>query len=367
MKENEETIMIIEDEKSNVDILLETFKDDYQVMVALDGETALKAIESNQPDLILLDIMLPQMNGYQVCKELKNNPNTADIPIIFATAMSENNNEQKGLELGAIDYITKPFNIPIVKARVENHLELKQAKERLKNQNHILEQKVQARTEKLSQTQEVAIQSLAALAETRDDETGQHIMRTKQYVKLLAEYLQDNPRFSDYLTDKNIEWVYKTAPLHDIGKVGVPDKILYKEGKLTAEEFEIIKKHPTYGKNAIEEAEENLGSNSFLKFAREIVATHHEKWDGSGYPQGLKGEEIPIGGRLMAIADVYDALVNRRVYKPAYSHKRAVQIITEGDGRTIPEHFDPDVLDAFINLKDKFKKIATSFSKPEHN
>mgnify|MGYP006280819943 CR=1 FL=1 len=363
MEEAEETIMIIEDEKTNVDILLEAFKDDYQVMVALDGETALEAIKSNHPDLILLDIMLPKINGYQVCRRLKNDSRTAEIPVIFATAMSENTNERKGLELGAIDYITKPFNIPIVKARVENHLELKKAKEQLQNQNHILEEKVQQRTEKLTQAQEVTIQSLAALAETRDDETGQHIIRTKKYVKLLAEYLQDNPRFSNYLTNENIDWVYKTAPLHDIGKVGIPDKILYKKGKLTKKEFEIIKQHPTYGRKAIEKAEKNLGSNTFLKFAREIVATHHEKWDGSGYPDGLEGEEIPIPGRLMALADVYDALVNRRVYKPAFSHPKAVKIITEGDGRTMPDHFDPDVLDAFVNLKDQFKRIATTFSK----
>ena len=359
--ENEKTIMIVEDEKANIDILLEAFKDQYQVMVALNGKTALKAIKSNQPDLILLDIMLPKLNGYQVCKRLKNNPKTAAIPIIFVTSMTEDTDERKGLELGAIDYITKPFNIPIVKARVENHLELKKAKEKLKDQNYILEQKVQERTKKLEQTQEVTIQSLAALAETRDDETGEHIIRTKRYVKLLANFLKDHPRFSNYLTAESIEWVYKTAPLHDIGKVGIPDRILYKEGKLNKKEFEIIKKHPAYGENAIKNAQENLGSNSFLKFAKEIVATHHEKWDGSGYPRGLKEEEIPIAGRLMAIADVYDALVNRRVYKPAFSHQQAFEIITEGDGRTDPEHFDPDVLDAFIQLEGQFAKIARTF------
>ncbi|MGM0501954.1 MAG: HD domain-containing phosphohydrolase [Bacillota bacterium] len=361
MAQAEGTIMIVEDEKANVDILLEAFKDEYQVMVALDGETALKAVTSNPPDLILLDIMLPGMNGYQVCKKIKSNSKTSAIPIIFATTMNQNTDERKGLELGAIDYITKPFNIPIVKARVENHLELKKAKEKLKNKNYNLEQKIKERTKKLEETQEVAIESLAALAETRDNETGQHIMRTKKYVKLLAEFLQDHPRFRDYLTTERIEWVYKTAPLHDIGKVGVPDKILYKEGKLTAEEFEVIKKHPTYGEEAIENAENNLGNNSFLTVAQEIVATHHEKWDGSGYPKGLQGEEIPIGGRLMAIADVYDALVNKRVYKPAFSHQRAVEIITEGDGRTSPQHFDPAVLNAFISLQDKFEKIAQTF------
>ena len=358
MNESEDTIMIVEDEKANIDILLEAFRDEYEVMVAVDGEKALKAIKSNLPDLILLDIMLPKMNGYEVCKKIKNNPRTASIPIIFVTSMDQKTNERKGLELGAIDYITKPFSIPIVKTRVKNHLELKNAKEKLSNQNEILEKKVEERTKKIERTQDVTIESLAALAETRDKETGRHINRTKRYVKLLAEYLKNNPRFSDYLTEENINWVYKTAPLHDIGKVGIPDDILYKEGQLTDEEFEIIKKHPTYGKKAIKNAEEDLGQNSFLKFAREIVGTHHEKWDGSGYPDGLEGEEIPIAGRLMALADVYDALVNKRVYKPAFSHSRAFKIITEGDGRTMPEHFDPDVLDAFIALENEFAKIA---------
>ncbi|MFO7818992.1 MAG: response regulator [Halanaerobacter sp.] len=361
MTETKRTIMVVEDEKANIDILLEAFKDDYQVMVALNGEEALKAVASNRPDLILLDIMLPKMNGYEVCKKLKNDPKTAEIPIIFATTMDQDTNERKGLELGAIDYITKPFNIPVVKARVKNHLELKKAKEALNHQNEILEKKVKERTKKIEETQEVTIQSLASLAEMRDDETGKHIIRTKKYVKLLAEYLQDNPRFSDYLTDKRIDWVYKVAPLHDIGKVGIPDDILYKAGQLDEEEFDIIKRHPTYGKEAIKTAEKSLGNNSFLKIAQEIVATHHEKWDGSGYPEGLKGEEIPIPGRLMALADVYDALVNKRVYKPAFSHRRAFKIITEGDGRTMPEHFDPDVLAAFIALEDEFAKIAQTF------
>jgi len=362
MIENKDTILIVEDEKANIDILLEAFADDYEIMVALDGKQALEAVQSKLPDLILLDIMMKELTGYQVCKKLKADPRTVDIPVIFVTSMDQDADEKKGLEVGAIDYITKPFNLPIVKTRVKNHLELKNAKEKLKNQNYNLEQQVRERTKKLELTQDVAIQSLAYLAETRDDETGEHIMRTKKYVKVLAEFLKDEPRFADYLTEKNIEWIYKTAPLHDIGKVGIPDRILYKEGKLNPKEFAIIKKHPVYGREAIEKAEQNLGSNSFLKFARQIVGTHHEKWDGSGYPQGLEKEEIPIPGRLMAIADVYDALVNKRVYKPAYNHQRAVEIITRGDGRTLPEHFDPAVLDAFINLEDKFKRIAVTFA-----
>lgn len=362
---NKDTILIVEDEKINIDILLEAFNGDYEIMVALNGKQALKAIESKLPDLILLDIVMKELTGYQVCQKLKENPKTAEIPVIFVTSMDQDSDEQKGLAIGAIDYITKPFNLPIVKTRVKNHLELKKAKEKLKDKNYNLEQKVKERTEQLELIQDVAIQSLADLAETRDDETGAHIMRTKKYVKALAEFLQNHPRFSHCLTDKNIEWIYKTAPLHDIGKVGIPDKILYKKGPLTDTEFAIIKKHPAYGKIAIERAEKNLGTNSFLRFARQIIGTHHEKWDGSGYPKGLKKEEIPIAGRLMAIADVYDALANKRVYKEAYSHQRAIEIITKGDGRTKPEHFDPAVLDAFINLEAKFKEIASTFKEKE--
>ncbi len=359
---NKDTILIVEDKKTNVDILVEAFADEYEITVALDGEKALKAVQTKLPDLILLDIIMKELNGYQVCQKLKSDPKTSDIPVIFVTAMDQEANEKKGLDVGGIDYITKPFNIPIVKARVKNHLELKNIKEKLKNKNHNLEQEVKERTRMLESTQDVTIQSLAYLAETRDNETGEHIIRTKKYVKLLAEFLKDHQRFSDYLTEENIEWIYKTAPLHDIGKVGIPDRILYKEGKLNKEEFAIIKKHTCYGREAIEKAEQNLGSNSFLKFARQIVGSHHEKWDGSGYPEGLKKEEIPIAARLMAVADVYDALVNKRVYKPAFKHQKAVKIITQGDGRTLPEHFDPAVLDAFVHLQDKFKKIAVASS-----
>lgn len=356
------TILVVDDTASNIDILLETLGNEYDIMVALDGETALSQAKENQPDVILLDIMMPEMDGYEVCRRLKANKRTTEIPVIFVTAMNELVDEEKGLELGAIDYITKPFSPPIVKARVKNHLLLQLAKEALERQNDILEEKVIERTRELMVTQDVTIQCMASLAETRDMDTGDHIRRTQFYVKSLAEALKNNNGFSKLLTKSNIELMYKSAPLHDIGKVGVPDHILLKEGPLTKEEFEEMKRHTIYGRDALREAEKMLGTNSFLRFAKEIAYSHHEKWDGTGYPEGLKGNEIPLPGRIMAIADVYDALISARVYKPALPHERALEIITKGDGRVMPEHFDPYVLSAFKTISEDFRQIALKYS-----
>jgi response regulator RpfG family c-di-GMP phosphodiesterase len=213
-------------------------------------------------------------------------------------------------------------------------------------------------TEEIRLTRDVSILTLASLAETRDNETGAHILRTQRYVKALAEHLKTHPRFADALTEENIELLYKSAPLHDIGKVGIPDSILLKPDKLTVEEFEIMKGHAILGADALRIAERELGSNSFLSFAREIARTHHEKWDGRGYPAGLAGDDIPVSGRLMALADVYDALISERVYKAAFSHKKARGIILDGDG----SHFDPDVVQAFLGVEAEFQAIAAEFS-----
>lgn len=214
------------------------------------------------------------------------------------------------------------------------------------------------RTQELQLTQDVTIMSLASLAETRDNETGAHIRRTQRYVKALAQQLREHPHFSANLNDEVIDLLYKSAPLHDIGKVGIPDRILLKEGKLTAEEFTVMKTHAELGGDALKVAEEGLGSTSFLQYAREIACTHHEKWNGKGYPLGLKGDEIPISGRLMAVADVYDALISKRVYKEAFSHQKAMEIIKEGRG----EHFDPDVIDALLQIETQFVEIAAAFA-----
>jgi putative two-component system response regulator len=295
--------------------------------------------------------MMPGMDGYEVCAKLKEDESTRDIPIVFLTAMAEESNEAQGLSLGAVDYITKPFSPDLVKSRVHNHLNLKRHQDNL-------EELVKERTEQLLLTQEVTIESMGTLAEFRDPETGGHIRRTKNYVRALARHLRDHPKFRDFLDLETIESLYKSAPLHDIGKVGVPDHILLKPGKLTYEEFEEMKNHTIYGRDTIKVSEAILGDDSFLKHASEIAYTHQEKWDGTGYPQGLSGEAIPISGRLMAVADVYDALVSKRVYKPPFPHKKAVAIIEEGKG----QHFDPDMVDAFLVLAEEFRRIALEFA-----
>lgn len=354
------TILVVDDTPDNLALISSLLKDHYTIKVANSGEKALKYLEnSNIPDLILLDIMMPGLSGYDVMKKLKTDSLTSDIPVIFLTAMASMEDEKKGLELGAADYITKPISPPILLARVKTQLENKKAADFLKNHNAYLEAEVAKRTEEISAIQNVTILAMASLAETRDSDTGNHIRRTQHYIKLLAQKLKNHPRFSHFLNDAMIETLYKSAPLHDIGKVGIPDKILLKPGKFTPEEFEIMKTHTTLGKNAIESAEKQLGIEvDFLKIAKEIACAHQEKYDGSGYPLGLKGDEIPISARLMAVADVYDALISRRVYKEPMEHERAVNIILEGNGT----HFDPDIVTAFSELIEEFKAIAESFS-----
>lgn len=355
-----DTILVVDDTPDNLTLMAALLKDTYKVKVANNGERGLRiATATPHPDLILLDIMMPDMDGYEVCRQLKANPETADIPIIFLTAKAEMEDEQLGLELGAVDYIIKPISPPIVLARVKTHLTLKASADFLRDQNAFLEREVNRRTEEVHAIQDVTIMALASLAETRDNETGNHIRRTQHYVKALAEYLKGNPRFATELTDKNIDLLFKSAPLHDIGKVGIPDPILLKPGRYEPSEFEIMKAHPEKGRDVIINAEQTLGREvPFLTFAKEIAYSHHEKWDGSGYPQQLKGDDIPVAARLMALADVYDALINKRIYKPAMPHEQARDIIVEGRGK----HFDPDVVDAFLTIQQQFIEISKRFS-----
>ena len=354
------TIMIVDDTPDNIVLMNSLLKDTYRTKVANNGERALKlAAAEPVPDLILLDVMMPGMDGYEVCRRLKADSVTAEIPVIFLTSMNHVEDEQKGFDAGGADYITKPISAPIVEARVRTHLQNKAARDFLRDQNAFLEAEVEKRVRELATIQDVTIMALASLAETRDNETGAHIRRTQHYVRTLASELRTHPRFTSFLSDEVIELLYKSAPLHDLGKVGIPDAILLKPGKLTPEEFEIMKTHTTLGRDAIAFAEKLLDApNSFLRFAREIAYSHQEKWDGSGYPEGLAGDAIPISARLMALADVYDALISKRVYKPAFSHEKAVEIIIEGKGA----HFDPDIAVAFTRIAEQFREIAKKFA-----
>lgn len=353
------TILIVDDMPDNLSLMMELLKNDYVVKLANGGGRALKlASMKPSPDLILLDIMMPEMDGYEVCQRLKEDPETKDIPVVFLTAKSEVDDEKKGLEIGAVDYITKPISPPIVLARVKIHLALKAHADFLRDKSIFLEAEVNRRTKEVMAIQDVTIMAMASLAETRDSDTGNHIRRTQFYVKALAQYLSTLPKFSAQLTDSYIQMLFKSAPLHDIGKVGIPDRILLKPGKLDPQEFEVMKTHTTLGRDAIEHAEKQLGMQvEFLLMAKEIALSHQEKWDGSGYPQGLSGDAIPLSARLMAVADVYDALISRRVYKPSMPHEKAVSIIFEGRG----QHFDPDITDAFMLLQEEFRAIALRF------
>lgn len=357
---NKKIILVIDDTPDNLFLVTNLLKDLYTVKVANSGEKALQFLNETliAPDLILLDIMMPVLNGYDVLKKIKENPKLQNIPVVFLTAKSSVEDEKLGFDLGANDYITKPISPPILLARVKTQLENKAISDFLRDKNEFLEKEIEKRTKDVVAIQNVTIFAMASLAETRDNETGNHIKRTSNYVKMLAKKLQNHPKFKAYLTDEMIDTLYKSAPLHDIGKIGIPDHILLKPGKLTPEEFEIMKTHTTLGKEAIEHAEKELGYEvDFLKTAKEIAYSHQEKYDGSGYPLGLKGDEIPISARLMSIADVYDALRSKRIYKNSLNLEMTLKIMKEGRG----SHFDPDMLDAFLEIYDEFEVVASNF------
>jgi len=358
--EHKKTILVVDDTPENLSLIYELLEPYYKVKVANSGEKALQQLtRAELPDLILLDIMMPGLDGYEVLTEIKKRPDADRLPVIFLTAMSRNEDEERGLRLGAVDYITKPISPPLLLARVKTHLQLKSQSDWLRHQNVFLDNEVKLRTAEVTAIQDVTILAMASLAETRDNETGNHIRRTQHYVKTLAQHLRHHPRFSHYLTDKQIDILFKSAPLHDIGKVGIPDRILLKPGKFEPDEFEIMKTHTQLGYNAIAHAEQQLGTPvEFLSCAKEIALSHQEKWDGSGYPAALAGDNIPISARLMAVADVYDALISRRVYKDGMPHEKAVAIIREGHGK----HFDPDITDAFLAIHEDFHAIAVRFS-----
>lgn len=347
-----EKILIVDDLPDNIMILMNILKDDYTVIAATNGEKALDmARQEPQPDIILLDIIMPEMDGYEVCRRLQRDIQTRDIPIIFITAKTEADDEAKGLMLGAVDYIGKPIVPAIVRARVRNHLELK------RHRNH-LEELVAQRTHQLKKAKESVIEAMGMVAEHRDPETGAHISRTKRYVNLIAWELSKLPKYQKILTPQIIELVTHAAPLHDLGKIAIPDAILLKEGALSPEEWKTMQTHSLIGEETIYLAEHKFNDNDTLFIAKEIAGAHHERWDGRGYPRGLSGEHIPLWGRIMAIADVYDAIISRRVYKEPMSHKEAVAYILKERGG----HFDPEVVDAFIAVSEGFLETALKYA-----
>ncbi|MGM0643216.1 MAG: response regulator [Thermodesulfobacteriota bacterium] len=334
-------------------------QENYKCITASSGDQALEIMENQKISLVISDIMMPGISGIDLLEHISDQyPDTA---VIMLTGVDDRETATKAVELGAYGYLIKPVEKNEILINVAGSLRRRELEIMRTQYEDELEKKVQERTQELQTVQNVTIFGMAVLAEYRDSETGGHIMRTQHYVKAICERLSLYPKFSAELAAETIDLFYKSTPLHDIGKVAVPDAILLKPGKLTKDEFEIMKQHTIYGSDAIKRAEEVLGvdkNTSFLRIARDITATHHEKWDGSGYPAGLKGEEIPLVGRLMAIFDVYDALISKRVYKDPIPHSKAVRIITHGDGRVMPEHFDPDILDVFNEMHQDFREIA---------
>ena len=349
-------ILVVDDSKTDV-LLITSILKEFQTITATDGMQALEIVATSQPiDLILLDLHMPRLDGFGVLAALQERK--CEIPVIILTNLDEINNEIHGLELGAVDYIRKPLNFLSLRKRIEVHLRLRNATWMVKEHNRLLEETVNRRTAEVVRTNEITINALVRLLEVRHIETSNHSRRTKWMMQALCDRLVALHRPGYELTEKVIEDLVNTAPLHDIGKVGVPDSILLKPGRLDPAEFEIMKSHVEHGVEALEYRMESTDAPiSFIEMAKEIIQSHHEWYDGSGYPKGLAGQDIPLPGRLMAIIDVYDALTSRRVYKDAISHQAALEILAnEKDS-----HFDPVVFEAFMQIQDEILEISRRY------
>lgn len=351
-------IMVIDDNVTNLNVARKALEDLYEVLPMISGQKALKIMNKITPDLILLDVEMPEMNGFEVLKNIKSLGNPYDeIPVIFVTGIDDNSSEFEGLNLGAVDYVTKPFSFPLLLKRVELHLKMSQQQQELHDYSTELVSRITEQTSKIQHLQYSIVHVLSDLVERRDGSTGQHLIRTSEYLKVLLSRAKELGVYQDVLVDCDIEVYAQASKLHDLGKVEIPDGILLKDGKLTDYEFEIMKSHTTEGENAIKSALNLVGESPFLYIASNFAGSHHEKWDGRGYPRGLKGEEIPICARLMAIADVYDALISKRSYKPPMTHEIAVQILLDGNGT----HFDPVLMEVFKDVSHQFHIISDKY------
>ncbi|MES2088357.1 MAG: two-component system response regulator [Pseudomonadota bacterium] len=349
------TVLVVDDAPANLNLLASLLNPSYRVKLAPSGAKALEIALRTPPDLILLDVMMPEMDGYEVCRRLKQDERTRYIPVIFLTAMQETEHEALGFEVGAADFIHKPISPAIVRARVKTHLENKAFQDQLRDHNARLSTELDERMVQLDRLRESTLFVMISFAEFRDEDTGNHVKRTQEYVRVLATYLWEQQRHLDVLNPETIALIAKSAPLHDMGKVAIPDNILLKPGKLTVPEFEVMKGHPLHGWEMLRRAAQRMGDDTdFLTFAMEIARSHHEKWDGSGYPDQLAGDQIPLSARLMAVADVYDALISRRPYKEPMSHEMAKSYIESNSGA----HFDPEIVRAFLALQHRIIEIA---------
>jgi Response regulator containing a CheY-like receiver domain and an HD-GYP domain len=349
-------VMVVDDSATNLTVAKNALSSVYNVLPVASGEMALKLLAKSMPSLILLDIDMPGMDGFETIKRIKSDESISHIPVIFLTAMDDSASELEGLKLGAVDYIKKPFSTPLLIQRVALHIALIDQKKELQSYNENLAKKVREKTKTIEELQHAIIHALSDLIECRDGLTGGHVARTQRYLKLLVDGMLQTKIYEDELAGCDLDLMIESAQLHDIGKVGIPDEILKKPGRLTKEEFEIIKEHPSIGANALKGAMDMTSNKEFLSYAVAVVISHHEKWDGTGYPHGIKEKEIPLIGRLMAIADVYDALVSERPYKKAFSHDAAVDIIVNEAGK----HFDPMLIEVFKQQEALFHLLSSA-------
>ncbi|WP_371233159.1 HD domain-containing phosphohydrolase [Pseudomonas sp. QE6] len=356
----QELILVVDDQPDNLMLMSELLMDRYQVRVASSGAKALRLVQSDpRPDLVLLDIMMPEMDGYEVCRQLKADPATRDIPVIFLTGMVNASDEQKGLDLGAVDYITKPISPPVTLARIRAHLNLKANADFLRDKSEYLELEVRRRARELQAIQDATLEAMATLCDLRDNAHSQHLVRIEHYMRLLGSTLALRNEFSNELSVENIELLARSAQLHDIGKVAVPDRILHHPGQLDEADQAIMQSHTTVGRDALAAAERKLGYPAdFLRYAKEIAHSHHERWDGGGYPEGLSGERIPMAARMLTLIDCYDEMTSRHAYRTSLGPDEAAARIKAGAG----SQFDPRMVEAFSEAAEGFASIALRYA-----
>ena len=359
------SVLIVDDSEMNRDLLVRRLdKMGLRITEAGNGEEALTALDKESFDLVLLDIMMPVMDGYETLERMKQKHDLKRLPVIMITALDDVDSAVRCIDLGAVDYITKPFNPTLLQSRVSASLDRKRysdleevRRQQIELNNEYLSDQVRQKIQEISRSQLAAIFAMSKLAESRDPETGEHLERMREYCKVLSEYLMHTPKYNSIINTEFVESVYAASPLHDIGKVGVDDRVLLKPGKLTDEEWVQMKLHPVIGAETLREVDRQHPGNSFIRTGIEIAESHHEKWDGSGYPHGLSGEVIPLSARILALGDVYDALTSKRCYKDAFSHEKSLGIILEGNGN----HFDPDIVNAFQETESEFMRIRKEF------